>query len=217
MTAPCCSVIVGGTGGVRRVTRGFRGRPRDRSVAGRLPPGQYLVDSFPVLSAGPTPHAPLDRWDFRVLGAGGNQLARWNWDEFRALPEETITCDVHCVTKWSKLDMSWQGVSLDALLDGLELDAAHGMAFSDGGYTTNLPVADITDGQAWVATGYDGHDLEAEHGGPARFLVPHLYFWKSAKWVAGLRVLDHDEPGFWERNGYHNRGDPWLEQRYEGD
>ena len=217
MTAPCCSVIVGGTGGVRRVTRGFRGRPRDRSVAGRLPPGQYLVDSFPVLSAGPTPHAPLDRWDFRVLGAGGNQLARWNWDEFRALPEETITCDVHCVTKWSKLDMSWQGVSLDALLDGLELDAAHGMAFSDGGYTTNLPVADITDGQAWIATGYDGHELEAEHGGPARLLVPHLYFWKSPKWVRGIQLLEDDEPGFWERLGYHNYGDPWREQRYWGD
>jgi DMSO/TMAO reductase YedYZ molybdopterin-dependent catalytic subunit len=170
-----------------------------------------------VLSAGPTPHVPTERWDFRVLGVKGDTLARWNWDQFRALPEETISCDIHCVTKWSKLDMTWQGVSLDVLLEGLTLDAAYALIFAEGDYSANLPVADVTGGKAWIATGYDGHDLEPEHGGPARMLVPHLYFWKSAKWVRGLRFLERDEPGFWERLGYNNYGDPWREQRYWGD
>jgi DMSO/TMAO reductase YedYZ molybdopterin-dependent catalytic subunit len=182
-----------------------------------LPPGQYLVEDFPVLSAGPTPVVPLDRWDFRVLGVDGTALARWDWDQFSSLPEETVTCDVHCVTKWSKLGMRWRGVSLDVILAELGVQAAYALAFADGDYTTNLPVADITDGQAWIATGYDGHRLEPEHGGPARLLVPHLYLWKSAKWVRGLRLLDQDEPGFWERLGYNNYGDPWREQRYWGD
>ena len=199
------------------VSRGFTGRPRDRSVGDRLPPGQYLVQDFPVLSAGPTPYTLVDKWDFSVLAVDGSRLARWDWERFRALPEETVTCDVHCVTKWSKLDMRWRGVSLDVLLEGLDIGAAFAMVFADGGYTTNLPVADITDGQAWVATGYDGHDLEPEHGGPARFLVPHLYFWKSAKWVRGLQLLERDKPGFWEGLGYNNYGDPWREQRYWGD
>jgi DMSO/TMAO reductase YedYZ molybdopterin-dependent catalytic subunit len=152
-----------------------------------------------------------------VLGVKGDTLARWNWDQFRALPEETVKADIHCVTKWSKLDMTWQGVSLDVLLEGLTLDAAYALIFAEGDYTANLPVADVTGGKAWIATGYDGHDLEPEHGGPARMLVPHLYFWKSAKWVRGLRFLEHDEPGFWERLGYNNYGDPWREQRYWGD
>jgi len=199
------------------VSRGFLGRARDRSVAERLPPGQYLVHDFPVLSAGPTPHIPTERWDFRVLGVTGDTLGRWTWDQFRALPDETVTVDIHCVTKWSKLDMVWRGVSLDVLFDGIKLDAAYALVFSEGDYTTNVPVADLTGGKAWIATGYDGHDLEPEHGGPARMLVPHLYFWKSAKWVRGLQFLEHDEPGFWERLGYNNYGDPWREQRYSGD
>jgi len=203
--------------GLRRVTRGFTGRPRDRSAGDRLPPGQYLVNDFPVLSAGPTPKISPEDWDFRVLGVDGTTLAGWNWEQFRALLEETITCDIHCVTKWSKLDMTWQGVSLDVLLEGVNLDAAYAMVFAEGDYTTNLPVADITGGKAWIATGYGGHDLEPEHGGPARMLVPHLYFWKSAKWVRGLRFLEQDEPGFWESLGYNNYGDPWREQRYSGD
>jgi DMSO/TMAO reductase YedYZ molybdopterin-dependent catalytic subunit len=199
------------------VSRGFAGRPRDRSVSARLPPGQYLVRDFPVLSAGPTPHIPTDRWDFRVLGVEGDVVRRWTWEQFRALPEETVTRDIHCVTKWSKLDMVWRGVSLDILLDGVALDAAYTLVFAEGDYTTNVPVADLTGGKAWIATGYDGHDLEPEHGGPARLLVPHLYFWKSAKWVRGVQFLDHDQPGFWERLGYHNYGDPWREQRYWSD
>jgi DMSO/TMAO reductase YedYZ molybdopterin-dependent catalytic subunit len=198
------------------VTRGFRGRRREPDESGRVPPGQYVTDDFPVLSAGPTPHTPLEEWSF-VVSAGEDELARWTWQEFRALPSEEITVDIHCVTKWSKLDTTWQGVSVDTLLDGLEHEAAYVLAFCDGGYTTNLPLEDVTGGKAWVAFGYDGEPLEPEHGGPARLLVPHLYFWKSAKWVRGLRLLDDDEPGFWESLGYHLYGDPWREQRYWGD
>jgi DMSO/TMAO reductase YedYZ molybdopterin-dependent catalytic subunit len=185
--------------------------PRDR-----VPPGQYVTDDFPVLSAGPTPHTPLDQWDFTIDGEV-DERHRWTWDEFRALPSETITVDISCVTKWTKLDMIWEGVPVDALLEGVETSAEYLTAFCDGGYTTNLPLADVTGGKAWIAFAYDGEPLEPEHGGPARLLVPHLYFWKSAKWVRGLRLTETDEPGFWESNGYHIYGDPWKEQRYWGD
>ena len=198
------------------VNRGFQGRRRQQG-AGLIPPGQYLVDDFPVLTAGPTPDISLDEWDFTVIDETGAQTARWNWAEFQALPAEDITVDVHCVTKWSKLGTNWRGVSVDTLLDDVETSAEYVVAFADGGYTTNMPLADVLNGQAWVAFGYDGAELEAEHGGPARLLVPHLYLWKSAKWVRGLRLLDEDEPGFWESVGYHNYGDPWREQRYWGD
>jgi DMSO/TMAO reductase YedYZ molybdopterin-dependent catalytic subunit len=198
------------------VNRGFRGRRRQPG-AGLIPPGQYLVDDFPVLTAGPTPDVPLDQWDFTVIDETGSTAARWTWPELRALAADDITVDIHCVTKWSKLGTRWTGVSVDTLLDGIETSAEFVVAFCDGGYTTNLPLADVLDGQAWVAFDYDGADLEPEHGGPARLLVPHLYFWKSAKWVRGLRLVDEDEPGFWESVGYHNYGDPWREQRYWGD
>jgi DMSO/TMAO reductase YedYZ molybdopterin-dependent catalytic subunit len=198
------------------VTRGFRGRRREPDESGRVPPGQYVTGDFPVLSAGPTPHTPLEEWTFTVAQSG-EQLARWSWEEFRTLPSETVTVDIHCVTKWSKLDTTWEGVSVDTLLDGLDADAGYVTAFCDGGYTTNLPLEDVTDGKAWVAFGYDGEPLDPEHGGPARLLVPHLYFWKSAKWVRGLSLMDEDEPGFWEGLGYHLYGDPWREQRYWGD
>jgi DMSO/TMAO reductase YedYZ molybdopterin-dependent catalytic subunit len=197
------------------ISRGFRGRHRD-NPPGRVPPGQYLVDGFPVLSAGPTPHTPTDQWDFSVVGEVDDP-PRWTWDEFLALPTETITKDIHCVTKWSKLDTVWEGVSVDTLLEAIDHDGEYVLAFCDGGYTTNLPLEDVTDGKAWVAFAYDGEPLEPEHGGPARLLVPHLYFWKSAKWVRGLSFRDEDEPGFWEQNGYHIYGDPWREQRYSGD
>jgi DMSO/TMAO reductase YedYZ molybdopterin-dependent catalytic subunit len=198
------------------VSRGFRGRRRDDSDAGaRTPPGQYLTDDFPVLSAGPTPHTPLERWSFELRGTGEPKV--WSWDEFRALPTEKPTVDIHCVTRWSKLDTEWEGVSVDTLLAEFGEEAPYVLAFCDGGYTTNLALEDVTDGKAWVAYAYDDEPLEPEHGGPARLLVPHLYFWKSAKWVRGLQLLDEDEPGFWEQNGYHIRGDPWLEQRYWGD
>jgi DMSO/TMAO reductase YedYZ molybdopterin-dependent catalytic subunit len=196
-------------------SRGFFSR-RPRPDPTRVPPGQYLTDDFPVLSAGPTPHVPLDEWSFAIGGAV-EQPGSWTWDELGALPSETITKDIHCVTKWSKLDTSWTGVSLDVLLAAVRPTGDYLSVLSYGGYTTNVPLEDATDGKAWIATGYDDEPLEPEHGGPARFLVPHLYFWKSAKWVRGLEVLDEDQPGFWEVNGYHNYGDPWQEQRYWGD
>jgi DMSO/TMAO reductase YedYZ molybdopterin-dependent catalytic subunit len=174
-----------------------------------------VTKDFPVLSAGPTPHTPLDGWSFSV-GRPGRQKT-WSWEEFRALPSEDVTVDIHCVTKWTKLDTAWQGVSVDTLLGLAGQDGPFAMAHSDGGYTTNLPVEDLTGGKAWVAYAYDGQPLEPEHGGPARLLVPHLYFWKSAKWVRSLEFMDTDDPGFWENYGYHIYGDPWREQRYAGD
>ena len=195
-------------------TRGFHGRRRDDD--GRLPPGQYLTDDFPVLSAGPTPEVPLDRWAFTIRTESGDEHA-WSWAELTALPTESVTVDLHCVTRWSKLDTDWRGVSLDALLEDVETAADFALVHSYGGYTTNLPLEDLLDGRAWVAFEYDGEALAAEHGGPARLLVPHLYLWKSAKWVRGLDLLLQDEPGFWEQLGYHDYGDPWREQRYQGD
>ena len=195
------------------VTRGFTGRGR-REVD--LPPGQYLTDDFPVLSAGPTPRVNLDEWRFEIADVDGTRLG-WSWPELLALPSEEITTDIHCVTKWSKRGTHWRGVSLDTLLSGVDSDAGYVMAHSYGGYTTNLPMTDVRDGKAWVAYEYEGEPLAPEHGGPARLLVPHLYFWKSAKWVRGLRLMPTDEPGFWESAGYHMYGDPWREQRYWGD
>jgi DMSO/TMAO reductase YedYZ molybdopterin-dependent catalytic subunit len=195
-------------------TRGFfRRRSGDDE---RLPPGQYLERGFPVLSAGPTPHTPLDRWDLSIAGSISEERS-WSWDELLALPSEDFTVDIHCVTTWTKLDTQWTGVSVDTLLDGVDLEGGYLTALCDGGYTTNLPVEDVTGGKAWVAYRFDGDELEPEHGGPARLLVPHLYFWKSAKWVRRLIFTEDDEPGFWEQLGYHDRGDPWLEQRYQGD
>jgi DMSO/TMAO reductase YedYZ molybdopterin-dependent catalytic subunit len=197
-------------------TRGFRGRRREGAETGRLPPGQHLVNGFPVLSAGPTPHTPLEDWSFSVVGETDDPRS-WSWEEFGALPRERVRCDIHCVTSWSKLDTEWDAVSVDVVLDELDTEAEYVSAFCDGGYTTNLPIEDVTGGKAWVALGYAGEPLEPEHGGPARLLVPHLYFWKSAKWVRGLELTARNEPGFWEGLGYHDRGDPWREQRYQGD
>jgi DMSO/TMAO reductase YedYZ molybdopterin-dependent catalytic subunit len=196
-------------------SRGFSGRRRQTDDA-RLPPGQYLEEGFPVLSAGPTPHTPLEDWDFSLVGEV-DEPKRWTWEEFRALPSEELTRDIHCVTKWSKFGTRWGGVSVDTLLEGVETAAEYVTAFCDGGYTTNLALEDVTGGKAWVAYAYDGEPLAPEHGGPARLLVPHLYFWKSAKWVRGLRLTAHDIPGFWESLGYHNHADPWREERYWGD
>ena len=196
------------------ISRGFHGRRRDDE---RLPPGQYLERGFPVLSAGPTPRISTDTWQFTITTETGDTAARWNWQQLMALPQVDVATDIHCVTKWSKLDTTWTGVSLDTLLDGVDTSAGYVSAWSDGGYTTNLPLEDLREGKAWVAFQYDNEPLDPEHGGPARLLVPHLYFWKSAKWVRGIELRDNDEPGFWEMYGYHNYGDPWLEQRYYGD
>jgi DMSO/TMAO reductase YedYZ molybdopterin-dependent catalytic subunit len=197
------------------VSRGFHGRRRDEDPT-RVPPGQHTVEDFPVLSAGPTPRTPLSEWTFAIDGAV-DRGPSWTWDELLALPQETFTVDIHCVTTWSKLDTTWTGVSVDTLLDGLSTTARFATAWCDGGYTTNLPLSDLTGGRAWVAHTYEGRPLDPEHGGPARLLVPHLYLWKSAKWVRGLTLNEADVPGFWERLGYHDRGDPWTEQRYWND
>jgi DMSO/TMAO reductase YedYZ molybdopterin-dependent catalytic subunit len=196
------------------VTPGFQGRARGGDP--RLPPGQYLAEDFPVLSAGPTPRVRTETWEFTVTTETGEKHA-WSWGELTSLPSEKFTVDIHCVTQWSKLDTRWRGVPVDTLVGGLDTAADYVMVHSYGGYTTNLPLADLLDGQAWIAYEYGGKPLTPEHGGPARLLVPHLYFWKSAKWVRGLELKTRDEPGFWENVGYHDYGDPWREQRYQGD
>jgi DMSO/TMAO reductase YedYZ molybdopterin-dependent catalytic subunit len=201
------------------ITRGFQSK-RPKSEPKRLPPGQHLTGDFPVLSAGPTPQTPLNDWTFIVEDDDGETLATWDWDEFRALGPTEITVDIHCVTRWSKLATRWRGVTVERIFEAAGLDEPPSpfvMAFCDGNYTTNLPVEDLLDGKAMVVWEYDGEPLEPEHGGPARLLVPHLYFWKSAKWVRGLRFMEDNEPGFWETYGYHHYGDPWREQRYRGD
>jgi len=198
------------------VSRGFRRRGAAEGDASRVPPGQYLTRDFPVLSAGPTPRTPLDEWSLTLDGEVEPAVS-WTWEEFLALPQETPTVDIHCVTKWCKLDTAWTGVSVDTLLDSVTTSAEYVTAWCDGGYTTNLPLEDLAGGRAWIVHAYAGEPLEPEHGGPARLLVPHLYFWKSAKWLRGLTLTLDDEPGFWETYGYHNYGDPWREQRYWGD
>ena len=203
----------------RFVSRGFFGKRRQQPDAqGRVPPGQYVTEDFPVLSAGPTPRTPLDQWSFSIEGLVSKPI-RWTWEEFLQIPSMTTVVDIHCVTKWSKLDTRWEGVSLDTLLENVEPNpsAQYLLAFCDGGYTTNLPLSEVTNGKAFVAYRYEGQPLAPEHGGPARLVVPHLYFWKSAKWIRGLRLMENDRPGFWESLGYHQVGDPWKEQRYWGD
>src|SRR5690348_5029872 len=200
------------------MTRGFNRRRGETLLGDRLPPGQYVERGFPVLSAGPTPRVPTDRWDFTVHGAV-KQDRRWTWDELfhGDLPREVITKDIHCVTSWSKFDTAWEEISVDAILGETELEGGFAVAECDGGYTTNLALDDLSGGKAWVVDTYDGKPLPPEHGGPARLLVPHLYFWKSAKCVRRLLITPRNEPGFWETLGYHDRGDPWQEQRYAGD
>src|SRR3954453_3104725 len=196
------------------ISPGFGGRRRSSQPG--LPPGQYLTRDFPVLSAGPTPRIPLDRWRFTVTNESGPRQT-WSWPEFLALPAEDVTVDIHCVTKWSKLGTTWRGVAIDTLLAETETSADFTMVNGYGGYTTNVLLADLLDGKAWVAYKFDGEDLEPEHGGPARLLVPHLYFWKSAKWLGGIELRLDDKPGVWETYGYQNYRDPWQEQRYAGD
>jgi DMSO/TMAO reductase YedYZ molybdopterin-dependent catalytic subunit len=198
------------------ISRGFTGRRPASTDPRRIPPGQYVTSDFPVLSAGPTPRIPQAQWSLTVRGTVRDAIS-WSWTEFLALPTETFTVDIHCVTKWSKLDTQWAGVSIDTLLEHAGPTGNYVTAWSEGGYTTNVPLSDLAGGKAWIVHTYDGKPLEPEHGGPARLLVPHLYFWKSAKWVRGLELTEKDEPGFWETNGYHIRGDPWQEQRYWGD
>ena len=197
------------------ISRGFTGKRRQADKANRVPPGQHVTNDFPVLSAGPTPRVALEQWTFSIEGLVRAPV-KWTWQQFLQLPSQMFTVDISCVTKWTKLDTNWKGVSLDTLLAHVELDrkAMFLTAFSFDGYTTNLPITDVVNGQAFVAYEYDGKPLAPEHGGLARLVVPHLYFWKSAKWVRGLRLMEKDKAGFWESAGYHIHGDPWKEERY---
>ncbi len=200
------------------VTRGFIGRQADDHDPARVPPGQHLVNDFPVLTAGPTPQVSPEDWTF-ALKVGPRPIKSWTWTEFNALPQTKMTRDIHCVTSWSKLNTAWEGVTVDDILADAGLVAPTGfvLAHSHDGYSTNVPLVDLSSGKAMVALKYEGGPLPRDHGGPARLLVPHLYFWKSAKWVNGLQFTERDEAGFWELRGYHIYGDPWREQRYTND
>ena len=200
------------------ITRGFFGRRPSAEDAVRLPPGQYKENGFPVLSAGPTPPVDLKNWKF-TLKVGPKPIKSWTWEEFNALPQTKQLRDIHCVTKWSKFDTNWAGVTIEAILAdaGIAAPTEYTLAHSFDGYTTNVPFKDLTGEQAMVATSYEGKPIPPDHGGPARLFVPHLYFWKSAKWVNALQFTERDEAGFWELRGYHIYGDPWREQRFTGD
>jgi DMSO/TMAO reductase YedYZ molybdopterin-dependent catalytic subunit len=200
------------------ITRGFTGKQREKSDAERLPPGQALTNDFPVLSAGPTPQVKTKTWSF-ALKQGPKPIAKWSWNEFNQLPQSKLTRDIHCVTTWSKFNTGWQGVMIDDILAAANIEAptAFTLAHSFDGYSTNVPTADLVGGKAMIATHYDGKPITPDHGGPARLLVPHLYFWKSAKWINALQFTNSDTAGFWEERGYHMYGDPWREQRYSGD
>jgi DMSO/TMAO reductase YedYZ molybdopterin-dependent catalytic subunit len=208
------TAITGGVTSMVEFSPGFHRRRQEREAGDRLPPGQYLTPDFPVLSAGPTPAVPRETWTFTVETEAGERRT-WTWEQMMGLPQERPRVDIHCVTRWSKFDTVWQGVPVDAFLCGVDTSASYALAHCHGGYTTNLPLEDVTGGRAWIVHTFDDEPLPPEHGGPARLLVPHLYFWKSAKWIEGIRLLDHDRPGFWETAGYHQYGDPWREQRYQ--
>jgi DMSO/TMAO reductase YedYZ molybdopterin-dependent catalytic subunit len=202
------------------ITRGFKGKRSNADAArDRIPPGQYVTQDFPVLTAGPTQRTPVENWAL-TLERGAEMLGRWSWEQFETLRQTERTTDIHCVTKWTKFDTRWRGVTIDDLMKAAGLFAPptqYVMAHCDGGYTTNLLVADLLDGKAMIATQYNNSPIPVTHGGPARLLVPHLYFWKSAKWVRRLEFIETNTPGFWESMGYHIHGDPWREQRYTGD
>ena len=199
------------------INKGFQGKGGTNPE--RLPPGQTQVTGWPVLTYGPTPQIDREKWSLTIDGAVNTPITL-SWEEFNNLPKTELATDIHCVTRWSKFDMKWNGVSLDELIGlagGLTKDAQHVIAETVEGYTTNVPVRDVINNQAMVATYADGEPLSPEHGGPARLFVPHLYFWKSAKWIQRLTFTKEDHPGFWEVNGYHNYGDPWKDERYSDD
>jgi len=200
--------------------RPLHARGRDAMRSGernRIPPGQRVTEKFPVMTAGTPTITQKEEWSFSLEGLLARPMS-FDWGEFNALPQQEFTTDIHCVTRWSKLDTKWRGVSLDHLWELAEpaTEARYVSAFSDGGYEANLRLEDLRGGKAWVVTEYEGAPLPEQHGGPARLIVPALYFWKSAKWLRGLRLSQYDEKGFWEKLGYHNYGDPWKEQRYRG-
>ena len=193
----------------------FGNGPKDPSVAARIPPGQYRTEKFPVLHYGSVPHTDLATWDFRVWGEVDAPFTL-TWEQFKALPRKTVSTDIHCVTRWSKLDTTWEGVPIQAVLEmaGVRAKATHAISHAEQGYTANLPLSILDDDDVLLADTFDGEPLEPEHGYPLRLLVPKRYFWKSSKWVRGLEFLDHDQLGFWERYGYNNDADPWQEERF---
>jgi DMSO/TMAO reductase YedYZ molybdopterin-dependent catalytic subunit len=197
--------------------RGF-GRKRSNLNADRIPPGQYETHDWPVLTAGPTPQPPLTTWTFSLDGLIESPV-QWSWEQFNALPQQAFTNDIHCVTKWSKLDTHWRGVSVETLLEHVTLkpEVRYVMAYSYGDYSTNIPLEDLRQSKTFIGLQFEEKPLAPEHGGPARLVVPHLYFWKSAKWIKGLRFMEQDQPGFWEQGGYSMHGNPWTEQRYRSD
>jgi DMSO/TMAO reductase YedYZ molybdopterin-dependent catalytic subunit len=193
----------------------FGTQVRDADVADRIPPGQYRTEKFPVLHYGSVPQTKLETWDFRVFGEVDNPI-RLTWDEFKALPRKTLTTDIHCVTRWTKLDTTWEGVPIQEILRLAQVrpSATHVIEHAEQGYTTNVPLSILDDDDVILADTFDGKELELEHGWPLRLVIPKRYFWKSAKWLRGLEFLDHDQLGFWERYGYSNAADPWKEERY---
>ncbi len=193
----------------------LHGREQDPGVAERIPPGQYRTDKFPVLHYGFVPKTDLRSWDFKVWGLVDSPF-RLTWDQFKALPRKVIETDIHCVTRWTKLDTAWEGVPIQAVLEAVQVRpaAAFVLAHSEQGYTSNVPLDVLNDEDVLLADTFSGEPLEPEHGYPLRLLIPKRYFWKSAKWIRGLEFLDHDILGFWERYGYNNSADPWREERY---
>jgi DMSO/TMAO reductase YedYZ molybdopterin-dependent catalytic subunit len=196
----------------------FGRKERDAAVADRIPPGQYRTEKFPVLHYGSVPKTDLATWDFKVYGLVDAPFTL-TWDQFKALPRKTVGTDIHCVTRWTKLDTTWEGVPIQAILEAAQVraTATHVVSHAGQGYTANLPLQVLDDDDVLLADTFDGKPLEPEHGYPLRLLVPKRYFWKSAKWLRGLEFLDHDQLGFWERYGYNNDADPWKEQRYSDD
>jgi DMSO/TMAO reductase YedYZ molybdopterin-dependent catalytic subunit len=197
---------------------GQRGRRQAEKLGidpARVPPGQYLTERFPVLTVGPNPDFDLSTWDFQLYGEVEDEL-QLSWKELNELPQADVVVDIHCVTRWSKLDTAWRGVLLRDLLEKARVkpEGRYVMAYSDGGYTTNLPLEVVMDDAVLLAHTYDGKPLEPDHGAPLRLLVPKRYFWKSAKFLRRIEVMSDDRMGFWELNGYHNDADPWKEQRH---
>ena len=191
---------------------------QQRRSEGRLPPGQSLTLKWPVLHEGDVPRVDLRTWDFRIDGLVEKPV-RLTWEEFNRLPHTEIQCDIHCVTRWSRFDNRWSGVAFREILRRINLKpgATYVLVHGEQGYTANVPLADLDREEVLLATHHDGEPLSADHGYPLRLIVPHLYAWKSVKWVRGIELLDHDPPGFWEQNGYHMYGDPWTEQRFRAD
>ena len=195
----------------------FGGKTQDPAIAGRIPPGQYRTEKFPVLHYGSTPKTELATWDFKVFGEVDSPFTI-TWTEFKALPRKTVQTEIHCVTRWTKLDTTWEGVPIQEILSRAQLRSSAGfvLAHSEQGYTANLPLSVLDDEDVLLADTFGGQPLELEHGWPVRLLVPKRYFWKSAKWIRGLEFVDHDILGFWERYGYNNDADPWKEERFSG-